>query len=370
MQNISQIIIALAMQHLFMRLCNFGFQKETMQAPDHTLSANSVNLVLHVLTLQGQDAAALCEVAGIDSEQLQDVHGRVTIAQMVALWQAAVRATSNPDLALHVGEALNPTSAGIIAYVMMNAPTLHESLRKLCMYQDIVCEGIRTSLQLRGQEAHVLLEVISPALREPRYAIDCEMVIYKNAFEALIGQELPHSKVMFAYPLPDSIREHRRLFGKTTTLEFDAAYSGFVFEADWLQKPVVSANPELNLLFEQYANEYLQRLREPRSLTERVQRELARQLKGEEPNVTSVARSLALSVRSLQAKLSEEGTTYQRVLDSVRQELAKQHLRSGHHTVADVAYLLGFSEPSAFSRSFKKWTGLPPQLYRQSLAEA
>ena len=105
-------------------------------------------------------------------------------------------------------------------------------------------------------------------------------------------------------------------------------------------------------------------------MAERVQRELARQLKGEEPTITTVARSLAVSVRSLQARLREEGTSYQTLLDEVRKELAQQHLKSGRHTVADVAYLLGFSEPSAFSRSFKKWTGLAPQLYRQHVALA
>ena len=343
--------------------------KKRMKTDEHTLSASSVNLVLHVLSLQGQDVQVLCQEAGIAPELLQDVNARVTIAQMVGLWQAAVRATGNPDLALHVGEAVNPTSAGIIAYVMMNAPTLHESLRKLCQYQDIVCEGIRTSLELRQGEAQVLLEVVSPALHEPRYAIDSEMVIYKNAFAALIGQELPMKQVLFAYAQPESIVEHQRLF-RGAELVFGARYSGFVFDAVWLQLPVVSANPELNLLFEQYANDYLQRLREPKTMAERVQRELAKQLKGEEPTVTTVARSLAVSVRSLQARLREEGTSYQALLDEVRRELAQQHLKSGHHTVADVAYLLGFSEPSAFSRSFKKWTGLAPQLYRQQVALA
>lgn len=338
-----------------------------MNSKQHTLSASSVNLVLHVFGMQGLNAQTLCQAAGIAPEQLQDVHARVTIAQMVALWRAAVSAAGDPDLALHVGEAVNPTSAGIIAYVMMNAPTLQESLRKLCKYQDIVCEGIRTSLVLRQGEAHVQLEVVSPALEEPRYAIDSEMAIYKNAFTALIGQELPFRQVLFAYPQPERIIEHQRIFGEAKLL-FDTRYSGFVFDAAWLQKPVVSANPELNLLFEQYANAYLQRLHAPKNMQERVQRELAQQLKGEEPTVTSVARSLAVSVRSLQAKLREEGTSYQALLDGVRQELAEQHLRSGQHTVADVAYLLGFSEPSAFSRSFKKWTGLPPQLYRQSIA--
>ncbi|QCR24454.1 AraC family transcriptional regulator [Pontibacter sp. SGAir0037] len=337
-----------------------------MQPHEHTLSASSVNLVLHVLQLQGYRAAELCREAGIAAEQLQDVNARVTIAQMVALWKEAARITQNPNIALQIGEAVNPTSAGIIAYVMMNAPDLHESIRKLCKYQDIVCEGIQTSFEVKRQEAHVVLQVVSPALTEPRYAIDCEMVIYSSAFAALVGEKIPFKQISFAYPKPDSTEEHQRIFDNAELL-FDMPQSGFVFDAEWLAKPVVSANPELNLLFEQYANEYLQRLREPKSITERVQRELAQLLKGEEPTITTVSRNLALSIRSLQAKLQEEGTSYQAQLDEVRKELAIRHLKSGMHTVSDVAYLLGFSEPSAFSHSFKKWTGLPPQLYRQQV---
>ncbi len=340
-----------------------------MDPNEHTLSASSVSLVLHMLRQQGLEVETLCKVAGIAAGELQDVNARVPIAQMVGLWQAAAGATGNPDLALHVGEAVHPTSAGIIAYVMMNAPTLYESLRKLCRYQDIVCEGIRTSLEVRQNEAHVVLQVVSPALTEPRFAIDCEMVIYANAFAALVGQPVPFKQAVFAYPQPASVSEHQRIFGDAA-LKFEEKTSGFVFDAQWLHKPVVSANPELNLLFEQYANEYLQRLREPKSMAERVQRELAQLLKGQEPSITTVSRNLALSVRSLQAKLRDENTNYQLILDDVRKELALRHLKSGQHTVADVAYLLGFSEPSAFSRSFKKWTGLPPQLYRQQVLVA
>ncbi|WP_114781694.1 AraC family transcriptional regulator [Botryobacter ruber] len=330
----------------------------------HTLSAPSVNLLLHVLRLKGQDVEALCQQAGLDPVLLQDVNGRVPVEQMQALWQAAIAATGDPDLALHVGEAVNPTSAGIIAYVMMNAPTLHESLRKLCKYQDIVCEAIRTSLEVQQGEALVKLQVISSFLENPRHALDSEMIIYKNAFEALVGQPVPIKQVLFVYPKPESIAEHQRLFAPAT-LVFDAPYSGFVLDASCLQLPVVTANEELNMVFEQYAREYLQRLKEPKTVRERVQREIAQLLKGEEPGINTVARNLAMSVRSLQSRLKEEGVTYQALLDEVRKEIALRHLHDNQNTIADIAYLLGFAEPSVFSRSFKKWTGLPPGLYRQ-----
>ncbi|MFT2009046.1 AraC family transcriptional regulator [Pontibacter sp. 13R65] len=330
----------------------------------HTLSAPSVNLLLHVLRLKGADTDLLCQQAGLNMAQLQDINGRVPVERMQALWSAAIAATHDPDLALHVGEAVNPTSAGIIAYVMMNAATLHESLLKLCRYQDIVCEAIRTSLEVQGKQALVKLQVISSFLENPRHALDCELVIYKHAFEALVGQAVPLQEVLFVYPKPQNIATHERLFSPAR-LVFGAPHSGFVLDATCLQLPVVTANQELNLVFEKYAQEYLQKLKEPKTVRERVQREITQLLKGEEPSVNMVSRNLAMSVRSLQNKLREEGVTYQALLDEVRKEMALKHLLDNQNTISDIAYLLGFSEPSVFSRSFKKWTGLPPAQYRQ-----
>ncbi|ARS36374.1 AraC family transcriptional regulator [Pontibacter actiniarum] len=330
----------------------------------HSLSAPSVGLLLHVLRQQGQDVGHICRQVGLDQRLVQDVNARIPVEMAQDLWRAAVAATQDPDLALHVAEAINPTSMGTIAYVMMNAATLQESLLKLCKYQDIICGAIRTSLEVQGEQALVKLEVASPALQHPRHALDSELVIYKNAFPALVGQEIKYKKVLLAYPAPGNVAEHERIFAGAE-LVFNAAYSGLVFEAACLQLPVVSANAELNQLFEKYADAYLQRLFEPSTLRERVQQEIAKQLKGEEPGINSVSRSMAISVRSLQAKLKEEGTTYQALLNEVRKEIAVQHLQDNQQTISDIAYLLGFAEPSVFSRSFKKWTGMPPMAYRQ-----
>ncbi|AKD02201.1 AraC family transcriptional regulator [Pontibacter korlensis] len=335
----------------------------------HSLSAPSVGLLLHVLRQQGQDVGAICQQVGLDMQVVQDVNARISVAMVQDLWDAAIAATSDPDLALHVAEIINPTSMGTIAYVMMNAATLHESLLKLCKYQDIVCGAIQTSLEVQGQQAFIKLQVVSPVLENPRNALDSELVIYKNAFSALVGQPVLFNQVLFAYPRPASIKEHERVFSGAELI-FDAKSSGLVFDASYLELPIVTANPELNQLFEKYAEEYLQRLREPKTVRERVQREIAQLLKGEEPSINLVSRSLAMSVRSLQSRLKEEGVTYQALLDEVRKEIAIKHLQDNQQTITDIAYLLGFAEPSVFSRSFKRWTGMPPAAYRQRMAVA
>ena len=137
-----------------------------------------------------------------------------------------------------------------------------------------------------------------------------------------------------------------------------------VLDADLLDMPILNANPNLFALFTQHADTLLAKLHSA-SLTTRVKREIVTLLKGEEPALATVADRLAMGVRTLQLHLKEEGTTYQQLLDEVRQSLAVQHLREAYLSTNDIAYLLGFAEPSVFFRSFKKWTGKTPGTFRQ-----
>ena len=91
---------------------------------------------------------------------------------------------------------------------------------------------------------------------------------------------------------------------------------------------------------------------------------IAEELCDGEPTLDRLARRLHMSARTLHRRLAEESTTFRQVVSEVRQELAERHLREGKLAIAEIAFLLGFSEASAFHRAFKRWTGLSPQKYR------
>lgn len=123
-------------------------------------------------------------------------------------------------------------------------------------------------------------------------------------------------------------------------------------------------NQRLLSLFDKHAQALLQTHAQTDSYTYRVQQLLIRQLKEESPGIEVVADHLSMSVRSLQLKLKEEGTSYQKILNAVRKSLAIAYLQEPRVSKGEIAQILGFSEISVFSRTFKKWTGKSPSEYQ------
>lgn len=337
----------------------------------HTLSVASVNLILFAARQRGVDTDALGRAVGIDPATLADPDGRIAIRQVQQLWRELVAVTNDPAFALKLGELINPVTVGTLAYVMMHCPTLGRAFEKLCHYQDIVCEGVSTSgrrvqSDTFGPVFELTLTIISPDIIYPDYVLNSELSIYLSAIRALTGQVVRPREVRFAYPRPPDSREHERVF-TPARLVFDASETALVLDGHLLDTPILNANPHLFTLFTQHADALLANLHAP-NLTARVKREIVALLKGEEPTLAVVADRLNLGVRTLQLHLKDEGTTYQQVLDEVRKALAVEHLREPNLSTTDIAYLLGFAEPSVFFRSFKKWTGETPGAFRRGAA--
>lgn len=331
--------------------------------PNGTLSAGSLNLLLWGATHHGADYADLCRRARLDPAQLQHPDARVPVAAVQRLWGAAVAATGKPQLSLLIGQEVNPLALGVLSYVLMHCPTLGAALQQLCRYQDIGCDASRTTLRHEADQVWLEVELLSPDIIYPDHVLNSELGLYLHACRALTGQPVVPRLVHLAYPRPTDTTEHERIFAPAA-VHFGTARSGLAFDTAVLDLPVLNANPALFPLFEQHADALLAQLRQP-SLPDRVKREIVRLLKGAEPTLSAVADALAMGVRTLQLHLREAGLSYQLLLDEVRRELAERHLRAPDLSTTDIAFLLGYSEPSVFVRSFKRWTGQTPGSFRK-----
>jgi AraC-like DNA-binding protein len=199
-------------------------------------------------------------------------------------------------------------------------------------------------------------------LEEPRQPIESTFSALLTTTKTLTGNSLIPDAVWFQHPRPTDISEHQRIFH--APVHFSQPTNRLIFDAGCLDWTVLSANPSLLPMFEQYAEAMLNELSQEDTYTNQVVRAVTHGLKGEVPSIEAIARTLAISVRNLQRELQAEGTSYQQLLDETRKELAVRYLKKPDTPIHDVAFLLGFSEPSAFHRAFKRWTGKTPRAYR------
>ncbi|MCU0470192.1 MAG: AraC family transcriptional regulator [Arcicella sp.] len=332
----------------------------------NTLSVSSFNLILYAAQQKGADYHLLCEKVGLTQEVLQNPDNRLPIKKAQTLWKEAIVMTGDDFLPLHIGEMVNTISVGILAYVMMHCPTLGRALEKLCQYQDIVCDASKTSLIIKDGLVYLTVSEPSEDIFNPRYAYESTLSIYYSTINDMIGQVIPLQAVHFDYPAyTNDFSAYKQIF-KDVPIIFDSQFSGLVFEQKYLESVILNANPNLFTLFEVHANHILQHLQPNESLKEKIKKEILQGLKGEEPTLSNIAKNLGIGIRSIQLKLKEEGVTFQQLLDEIRKNLATQHLKEAQLSTTDIAYLLGYSEPSVFFRSFKKWTGQTPTVYRKS----
>ena len=332
----------------------------------NTLSVSSFNLILHAAQQKGADIEILCQKVGLEHSMLQNPDGFLPISKVQELWKEAIFMTGDEFLPLHIGEMVNTISVGILAYVMMHCPTLGKALEKLCQYQDIVCDASKTSIFIENDNVYLTISEPSEDISSVRYAYESTLSMYYSAFLGMLGQAVPLKAVHFefsAYSVDNS--EHQRVF-KGAEIIFGSSFSGLVFDKKYLELPILNANPDLFSLFENHAQSILNSLKSDNSLKNKIKKEILFGLKGEEPNLPLIAKNLGIGVRSIQMKLKEEGATFQQLLDEIRKDLALKHLKEDILSTTDISYLLGYSEPSVFFRSFKKWTGQTPTFYRKS----
>ncbi len=331
------------------------------------VSINFSRSLIQYAAARGVPVAELCEAAGIDADLLSRPDEKIEGRQSQRLWRKAEEALGDPDLGLHLGEQTHPSVLGLVGFVMLSCGRLGEALEKLIRYTNLLTDGVRG--QIRRERTVATFEIAvtqdkANFLREsPRQQLESSFSTIVTVARALTGKNLPIQEVGFVHASPPRVTEHARIFA--APVRFSQSANRIVFAAEALDFPILLANRDLLPMFESQAE---QRLTAQDSVASRVQREIARQLRGEAPNIGSIARALGIGERSLQRELATEQTSFRQLLDDARRELALSHLRNDKVSVAEIAFLLGFSEPSAFHRSFKRWTGQTPHAYRENAA--
>ncbi len=331
------------------------------------VSINFTRSLIQYAAARGASVLELCEAAGISPELLSKPDEKIDGHQSQRLWRKAEELLGDPDLGLHLGEQAHPSVLGLVGFVMLSCGKLGEALEKLIRYTNLLTDGVRGQIRQEGAlarfEIAVTQDKVNFLLETPRQQLESSFSTIATVTRALTGKALPTLEVAFVHARPPRVTEHERIFAAPVL--FSQPVNRMVFSAAALDFPILLANHDLLPMFESQAEQRLQQLTARETVAARVQREVVKQLRGEAPNIVGVARALGIGERTLQRELAAEQTSFRQLLDDARRELALGHLRNEKVSVAEVAFLLGFSEPSAFHRSFKRWTGQTPHAYRE-----
>jgi AraC-like DNA-binding protein len=333
---------------------------------EYTILVRAVSKIIDAAAAYGVEPEELYRAVGLEQAILADPDNRIPFAQLVALYERAADLTGDDAFGLHVGERVDPKLFDVLGYMVVNSPTLGESLNRLVRYHSIWSDGAFFTLNTRDSHTSLTYEYFDEQIDESRQ--DCEMTlsIAVSFGRRVTGIEWTPREVSFRHSRPKSITEHQRIF--RAPIRFNSPSNELIFDTSLLALPMATADPGLSTILERHAQELLARSPHQGGLIEQVRHLLGESLSGGDPRLERISQKLGISVRTLQRRLREEGTSHQDLLDEVRSDLSRRYLQESRLAICEVAYLLGFSEPSAFHRAFRRWTGITPKEFRRTQA--
>ncbi len=325
-----------------------------------SLSVRSLAPLLNYLSSLGHSLGRIPAAAAVQAIA-QDPEARVPHTQAIALWEAARTVTADPDLGIHVAEAIRPGAFGALEYAVRTSPDLGAGLGRLVRYHRALHDAAEVRLEVSGTRACLSHRLPLPG-GAPRAVSEFVVTGWLQTLRRLTGREVRPIEVRFTHAQPADLSEHHRVF--RAPLRFGHQRSELLFPAELLGCPLPEADPALHSIVELQLNTVLERLPAAGATVDRVRRVLAEELCDGEPTLDHVAGCLHVTSRTLHRRLEEEGTSFREVVTAVRRELAERYLGERRLTVAEIAFLLGYSEASAFHRAFRRWNGCSPRAFR------
>ncbi|ACY14416.1 AraC family transcriptional regulator [Haliangium ochraceum] len=305
-------------------------------------------------------AAALLPEPGA-AGAAEDLDARVSVDAVYALLEAAVQATGDEALGLHFAQHIEVGDLDALGFLMVTSPTMGDAFTRFIRYQRVWNEGERYELHERGELAHLVFTPYGPP--RPAHRQMAEMAFYDVAINGgrLVEQGLDLRHLRFRHHEPAETGHYRELFGLAPS--FSAPVDEIVLTRASLAQPLPDANAAMCAFFARHAQARLDALGPAPGVVEQVRDIVGTALPEGPLALEAVAERLRMSARTLQRRLRAENTSLHRVLEQLRRERALSFLGTPM-AIGEIAYLLGYSEPSAFHRAFKRWTGTTPEAFR------
>jgi AraC-like DNA-binding protein len=314
----------------------------------------------------GANPDHLLHTIGVRRSVLENADAFIATSSFTALLEEASRATHDPCFGLHFGERLDPRDVGALAYLIFNSPDVGTAIANTERYLQIHNSAAQVAFSMEGERGYLRYLVAERTAQPMRQHNEYSMAVAARTFRLLAGIQWAPLEVQFAHQPPESTAEHSRVFG--CPVLFGYPMNALVVEHDIVQKIVSAADERLYRILKQYVERIRAEMPQERDLLSSVKRAIVESMAAGGPKRERIAKALAMSPRTLERRLKERGVVYKQLVSELRGQFALDYLKDRQRTITEVAFLLGYSEVSAFNRAFKRWTGFTPMAYREQSA--
>ena len=332
-----------------------------------SVAAGVVQGMMKVAVERGAGREALAQASRIDPADLEDQDKRIPLARYRALIKAGQLLANDPALALHYGETIDLSEVSIVGLIGHASATMAHAFDQLQRYSrlmvdlDIGPAVHRYELVPRGEEIWLVDNRSNPnEFPEHTEIAFAQMVTGCRAF----GVDPFTHAVRVTHADPGYAQEYERILGAPVT--FGAGENAMLLEQRFMHHPIALQPRYVFGILSEHAQNLLKSLENSDSMRGRVESLLIPILHTGNASVDAIAGKLGMSRQTLFRKLKAEGASFEKVLDGLRHQLALHYLSGRKVSVHETAYLVGFSDPAAFSRAFKRWTGKSPRAFRAS----
>lgn len=342
-----------------------------------TIAAGYVKALLDFAVAKGVDRQLLSRRCQVDPDSNYEQDDRVPLTSYSALLDASIELSDEPALALQFGAAVSMPDVSIVGLVCSAAETTGAARLQMNRYARLIVDDdagrASEHIELVRNDAGVWLRANSNCYMSNSRLTEVSFAQCVTGARALLGstpefadRAFPRS-VHFVHKEPSYRAEYERIF--QAPLVFGSSQNALQIDEEFLSIKLPRTNRYVFGLYNERAQALLKTLGEAKSVRAQVESSLIPVLHTGETSMDVVAAKLGLSRQTLFRKLKAEGATYEKILDELRHRMAIGYMNGRKISVNETAYLVGFSEPAAFSRAFKRWTGVSPSISSRSRSE-
>ncbi|NMG42141.1 helix-turn-helix domain-containing protein [Aromatoleum toluvorans] len=312
--------------------------------------------IARTLDAEGVPHERIFRQIGMDPRRLSDGVNRYSQEAVSSLWRAAVSETSDPYFGLKLAAHIRPSTFHVVGYAMSCSASLGNALQRFARYAKLVSSSATVTLTQTPGHRRLAFSFDTGDAPPIFQTIDAVVAGIVHFSTWIVGEDIVPAAVHFRHAPPDGSEEYSRAL--KCPVAFGQQEDCIVFDASDMDRPILAADEQLASLLDHMALNHMAQM--SRRFSSKVRDYLLKELSNGEISKRGTASAMHMTERTLLRRLKDEGTTFQEILDHLREQLAYDYLRRSDLTVQDVSAMLGFSDASTFSRAFKRWTGRRP----------